>query len=333
MSYHQNKSSRSFFWPVILLGAGVIWLLTNLGIIPTENLWILFQLWPVLIIMIGLDVIFSRSLPGLGALLALLLIGGVVYILLMGGDLALAEKPEAQTETFTVAAEETNTASFALNLTTHPAFVNALEGSNNLIDARIGHFGNVELTVTGGEEKQITLEQTGVVGWLTWLLPEAEQELIWDVRLNPEVPFDLDVDGSTGEAELDLSEISLENFRFNASTGASTIIFPASSAGYEARIDGSTGSIDILLPAEGNLTLQLNGSTGHIRLNVPEGAALQVEVLRGGTGDVVRPDWLMKVEGREDRDEGLYQTGGFESAEYQLVVIMEDLSMGDLVIE
>ena len=114
--HHLRQSGRSFFWPVILLGVGIIWLLTNLGYIPTENLWILFQLWPVLIIMIGLDVIFSRRLPAVGALLALLLIGGVIFVLLGGDQLNLATRPEPRTESFVVPAENTSSVGFNLNL-------------------------------------------------------------------------------------------------------------------------------------------------------------------------------------------------------------------------
>jgi hypothetical protein len=334
MPSYQQKSYRSFFWPVILLGTGVIWLLANLGIIPTENLWILLQLWPVLIIVIGLDVIFARRLPLVGAVLALAVVGGVVYILLEGEDLVLTERPEPRTESFVVAAEETNAASFDLNLSTQPAFVGALTGSNNLIEAEIGHYGDVDLWVSSGAQKEIALDRRGMISWFAWLFQDMQEaELTWDIRLSREIPFDLDVNGSAGSAELDLSGIQLEAFFLDGSMGHSTIVFPASRQGYEARVEASTGNIKVILPAEGNLTLRLDGSTGQITLDTPEGAALQVEVLRGGTGDVVTPSWLMKVEGREERDEGVYQTEGFDSADYQLVVVMEDLSTGNLVIE
>ena len=333
MSNPSHKPYRSFFWPVILLGAGVIWLLTNLGIIPTENLWILVQLWPVLLIIIGLDVIFARRLPVVGALLALVAIGGIIFILLEGGSLPLAEKPQPRTETFVVSAEDTETATVELHLTTQPAFINTLAESNNLLQAEIGHFGNVEMTVTGGEEKQVVLEQTGLVSWLVWLFPDAREELIWDIGLNPEVTMDLDVHASTGRAEMDLRGLQMGRFRFDASTGAARIELPASQQAYVALVEASTGGLEIILPEDGNLTLQIDGSTGQITLDVPEGAALRVEVQRGGTGDVIRPDWLVKIEGSDDRDEGVYETRGFDAAEYQLVVIVEDLSTGNLVIE
>ncbi len=84
-----RTSTVSFFWPIIMMGAGVIWLLTTLNIIPTEDLWILSRLWPVLLIVAGLDVLFARQLPWVGALLALLVIAGVVILLLNGGALNL----------------------------------------------------------------------------------------------------------------------------------------------------------------------------------------------------------------------------------------------------
>lgn len=84
-----RTSTVSFFWPIIMIGAGVIWLLTNLNIIPTENLWILLRLWPMLLIVAGLDLLFARRLPLVGAILALLVIAGVVTLLLNGSVLNL----------------------------------------------------------------------------------------------------------------------------------------------------------------------------------------------------------------------------------------------------
>ena len=80
----QRNTYHSFFWPVIMLGAGVIWLLVNLNIISTYNLRVLYRLWPILIILAGLDVLFSRKLPLLGLLLALLLIASVILLLVLG---------------------------------------------------------------------------------------------------------------------------------------------------------------------------------------------------------------------------------------------------------
>lgn len=333
MSQNQytQKIYRSFFWPVILLGAGVIWLLSNLKIIPTENLWLLLRLWPVLLIMAGLDVLFARRLPLIGALLGLLVLAGVVFILLNGDDLGLKRDIEPRTESFSVEVGESTSVDLDLSLSVQETSVSVLQNSSNLFEAEIGHIGEIKFNVVGTGDKHIDLAQVGVESWFSWVLPDVEgKELIWDIGLSPQVPFDLDVNASTGSTELDLAGMQLERFRYDASTGSSTIILPASTEGYDTHIDCSTGSMQIVFPAESNLTARLDGSTGRIVLDVPESAAVQVDVKDGGTGALRLPADMVKVSGGENGDEGVYQTPNFESATYQLVIIIEDIGTGSI---
>jgi len=44
---------RSLFWPIVLIGIGVVWLLGNLGILTGANLVVLFRLWPLVLIVVG----------------------------------------------------------------------------------------------------------------------------------------------------------------------------------------------------------------------------------------------------------------------------------------
>ena len=333
-SDENHKFYRSLFWPVVMLGAGVIWLLSNLNIIPTENLWLLLQLWPVLFIIAGLDILFARRLPLLGAVLGLFVIAGVVLILLYGGALPFEARPELQTESFVLEEDNTTYVDFNLNLSTQKAMVYTLTDSSNLIEAEIDHFGDIDLMVSGAEEKQVRLEQTGITHWFYWLLPEAREEaLVWDIGLSRNIPFELDVDASTGSAELDLTGLQLTGFRFNASTGESRIVLPESQPGYQARFEASTGSMTVVFPENTNLTVRLDGSTGRIVLDVPQNAAVQVEVTSGGTGDLQTPDWIAKISGSPDRDEGVYQSANYDSATYQLDIIIEDIGTGHIVFE
>ena len=329
-----DKPFRLFFWPVILLGAGVIWLLSNLNIIPTENLWILFHLWPVLIIVAGLDVLFSRWFPLLGALLALLVMGGVIYILLHGESVILAAKLEPQTESIVVEVEDATTARLNLKLSSQTVFIKALETSDNLIEATIGHYNDLEFMISGTEEKNLSLQRTGMIPWFNVLLPEVEGLVMdWHIGLNPEIPFILDIDASTGQSELDLAGIQLAELGFEGGTGASKIILPALPDGYETRIDAGSGILTIILPEESNLTLRLVGSTGKIIMKMPEGAAVRMEVIRGGSGDVFVPDWINKISGDDGRDEGVYQSAGYEVSLAQMLILIEDINAGNIILE
>ncbi len=66
---------RSLFWPVILVGVGVIWLLSNLGYVTPANLSEIWRLWPLLLIAAGLDMLLGRRLPLASALIGLLVLG------------------------------------------------------------------------------------------------------------------------------------------------------------------------------------------------------------------------------------------------------------------
>ncbi len=56
---------RSFFWPGVLILAGVIALLVNTGVLPADRLWELIALWPLILVVIGLEIIVRRTRRGL----------------------------------------------------------------------------------------------------------------------------------------------------------------------------------------------------------------------------------------------------------------------------
>jgi hypothetical protein len=324
----------SLFWPIMLIGAGAIWLLYNLNLIPAENLWLLLRLWPVLIILAGLNVLFSRKLAAVGAILGLLVIAGAAYILLNGDKLNFVNSPEPKVETFSVEMGNTTATDLTLELSLQEALFHGLSDSSELFLAEIGHVGDINFDVSGEAEKQISLRQMGWEPGYQWLQSSlGGAAMVWDIGLSPSVPFDLTVDGSVGKSELDLSGVMLSDLDYDGGTGASTIILPESREGYETRIDGGTGKISIVLPENSNLTLRVDGGTGQIVFDVPEGAAVNVEVKNGGTGNLNAPLWLTKISGEMDRDEGIYQTDGFDAAQYKITIIIEDIGTGNMVLK
>ena len=77
---------RSFFWPALLILAGLIALLVNTGQIPAERLDQLLNLWPLALVVIGLELIIRRSVHGVAgdvaaALIVLLaVVGAAAYV-------------------------------------------------------------------------------------------------------------------------------------------------------------------------------------------------------------------------------------------------------------
>lgn len=82
--------SRPIFWPLALVALGVLWLLSNFGVISSGNLWALLRFWPVLLIALGLDLLVRQRWPWAGNLIALITVALAVLAVVFAPQLGLA---------------------------------------------------------------------------------------------------------------------------------------------------------------------------------------------------------------------------------------------------
>ena len=78
---------RSLFGPLLLIAAGVVWLLVKSGTIPAENLWALTHIWPFLLIAAGLGIILRSYCRYTSIVLDVLIIGGAILAILYAPQL------------------------------------------------------------------------------------------------------------------------------------------------------------------------------------------------------------------------------------------------------
>ncbi|MBC7250601.1 MAG: hypothetical protein H5T62_09990 [Anaerolineae bacterium] len=87
-----RRRPPSVFWPLMLIGVGVVLLLANLGYLPWQAWSVLWRLWPLLLVALGIDLLIGRrSVLGaiISAVLILLLIGGAIVIALLAQSIPL----------------------------------------------------------------------------------------------------------------------------------------------------------------------------------------------------------------------------------------------------
>src|SRR5260370_20008941 len=89
-----NRRYRSLFWPAILILVGVFALLVNVGLVPVERLDRLADLWPLILVVIGLELVVRRALQGASAeiaaaLIVLLAIGGAAAYVALGPSIPI----------------------------------------------------------------------------------------------------------------------------------------------------------------------------------------------------------------------------------------------------
>ena len=166
MSDYRSHNYRSLFWPLVLIGVGVVWLLVNMGVLSTTSLNLLVNLWPLLLVGVGLDLIFGRRRPVVGAIIGALMVVAVVGLLLLAPSLNLPSTT-AQTRHLSVPLDQTESANVDLTLSSYSSSLYALPSSSpNLFDAQVFYNGNIDFSAQGSNGvMDIQLSPSGPFGW------------------------------------------------------------------------------------------------------------------------------------------------------------------------
>jgi hypothetical protein len=72
------EHKRSIFGPLLLIAAGVVWLLVKSGNVPSSNLWALTHIWPVLLIAAGAGMMLKPYWKYTSIVLDVMIVGGLV---------------------------------------------------------------------------------------------------------------------------------------------------------------------------------------------------------------------------------------------------------------
>lgn len=330
---------RSLFWPLLLIGIGIVWLLSNLGVLSLAGLSVLFRLWPLLLIIIGLDLLFGRRSPRIGALLGIGTVVLIVVLMLVGPALGWASNVEAKTAAYSEPLEGADSAQVTLAPGVGSVKITPLSDSANLFEADVTYVGDVTYTADGSTARRVNLSQQGSVDLgfegLAFLF-NPEQQLEWNVSLNPAVPLDLTVNAGTGSLDLDLSDFAqLTGLDVEAGTGAINVTLPATESAYRASVTTGTGGGDIRIEDGAAVELVAGSGTGGFTIDVPDNAAVQV-VASTGTGSIHVPGWLERISGSDDEqltgDAGTWQSASF-NASAPAIIIRYEGGTGSLTIQ
>jgi hypothetical protein len=307
MSIKRTRTGyRSLFWPIILIGIGLTWLLINAGIISGASLVALAQLWPILLIAIGLDLLFGRSSSLMGGLIGIVTVAAFLGLAVFGPALGLITLPERQVETLTFATDDAQ--SYSLNLKTgvETVTIDATTDASELVVADLVYYGEIHHSDEGTDTRTLTIEEVNSPAntlFLPGTIVNEDEPSEWRINLNPTLPVALTMDSGVGEINVDLSEVNLVSLDAKLGIGAANILLPMPQQSYAVYIDNGVGEVNI---------------------DVPDDAAIQVSI-ESGIGGVDVPDWL--IAGGEDDGivsvDGTWHTSGFSDAENTITIVVK----------
>ena len=259
--------------PLILIAIGVLLLLNQMGRLQWDIWMTLWRFWPVIFILIGVDILVSASHSTLayvvGLLLAIVIIGGSVAYIVWQGGVAPAVEPAAGSETVTEALQDASSGRITLRPGVVRLQVGALKDSPNFAEGQIEYSqyslqAEKQYSVTGGRAT-LSLRALGKPGQF-WSPGRNNLPERWDLRFTSRVPLEISIDSGVGLVSLDLTELKVTRLDVNAGVGTTTITFPSAAGTTKASIDGGVGSITVRIPS--NVGVRMHVSRGLGSVNV-----------------------------------------------------------------
>lgn len=328
------KDSRGtpIFWPIILITVGVIWLLSNFDILPRFNYSLLFDLWPLLLIVGGINLLLGKRLAWLKAVVTLAAVALAVLYVFFAPSLGLAQVPEVQEAQLAEPIGEATSARINIDSSLGRTRITPLKDDTQLFEADLKYVGDLIFDVTGTTEKEIQL-RTDTESFDSSLYNMLdEDQLRWNIGLTPNIPLSLEFSGGVGEIVLDLSGLQLTDLYVNGGVGDLEINIPANAEMYNVEIKGGVGSLHVIFAEGANVDVQINAGVGEFILEIPHDAGVDL-VASTGVGQIRLPSNYINERTAEGlvNVSGAWKTDNFSIAEY-FIYIDYSGGVGDLKI-
>jgi hypothetical protein len=214
--------NRNWIGAIFNLGLGGILILANFNFFPMSTWQIILNFWPVAVIAVGLQVIFKRqSIIGslLGVIFAILLVFGLFWFVIQSPTTNNGVSYPIDYES-----QEVN----LVELTVKPLVgnLNIIAGSNpdKLITGEIYAANDEEIlkeSEVQSQTQEITISRSGNVYFPS---KNMNNGFPWNLELNPDMPFSLNIEHIIGVQRLDLSQLVVNKLNSELVIGTMEVI-------------------------------------------------------------------------------------------------------------
>ena len=286
----KNWDIGAIFWGLLFVLIGILLLLNNFGIIEVNlsNIW---QLWPVVIIGIGLSVLSPRGwLWGIISVILMLAILGLVAFVVIDNPTHQDLQGWSNQDTKKLSDDAAEAAKLDITIDT-PATSLSLSSSDSRrgVEA-IQQSKSMNLNIdaeTRGDTRYVRIDSESSRRF--WFRGGVANNL--DIDLTRKLPVSLSIDTGAASVSGDLSQVKLKSL--NIDTGAS--------------------SIDLKLGAiESRQEVVLDAGASKLAFKIPKSVGVRVES-NGGLKST-------NFEGIEKVSESVYESKGFADSEKQITL-------------
>src|SRR4029077_17836527 len=230
----KRDRNRSLFWPAVLILVGVFALLVNSGLVAPERLDRLVDLWPLILVVIGLELLVRRSLQGANAELAAVLI---VALAIVGATAYVALGPAIPTGTHTldVSGKVGSLKQASVRVEAKAAQI-TMEGADigaDLYRAHVVYSGNPPHVVFAESDGDLQILQSNSSGFFF-----QDRRFALDLKLNTRVMWKIVVDSGASSDSFNLSSVPVSDIQLNPGASREDITLGSPSGSVQITVNG-----------------------------------------------------------------------------------------------
>ena len=248
---------RSFFWPGVLITVGIIALLVSSGVISADRLYLLLNLWPVILIVIGLELLGRRAFQGAAGEVAAVLIvavavaGAIAYVAIAPSVPGGTNTLDSAVATGSVERASVEVDVGAANLT--------VEGSSDLG----GDLYRAHIEYTGARPDVAFDRSTGSlrISQSNENVPFFQnRNFVLTLKLSPGVPWTITNNTGALAATFRLANVHLHSMEFNTGAGRDDITLGTPSGIVPITVNGAALTVSIHRPGGTATSVAVSGA-------------------------------------------------------------------------
>jgi len=256
----QQQSHGALIWGIILLFLGIVFLLQALDVLPWA-LWVaLWRFWPLLIIIIGLNILLSRQNLWLVGALVLVLLGASLGVAIWQYDQA----SETGIKSYSEPLADLERASIVIDFDGGSLSLGSLAyDSSNLVEVASkskGGDGGIEADFhRQNGEGSLHLSSKGV-NRVFWSGPLVD----WEAMFTQNIPLTLHIKSAASSISLDLSKLLSSEVLVELNAGNCKVTTPSSAGTTYIKIDANVSNIEVTIPTGVAAKIQLDTNVTNI---------------------------------------------------------------------
>lgn len=257
VALYRPQRTPSIAFPLVLIALGIAFLLANVGALRGVTWDEVFRLWPVLVILAGIDLLLRPRSFAAAALVEIAIVAAAFVYLMSGATLGPA--------TLSYAVDVPRGAATDLNLTVnYGAGALALSG------------GGTQLVSVRSTSEDVSRAVSQTASSATVSVTKSDNVLVagmpdgrWNVTVPSDVSTSMTLNLGAGDFDIDLSAMRVSRATVNAGASDLELTLPVPRGDVPIAISTGASSVGIVVPAgvayRVNATGVLNSVSGSMR--------------------------------------------------------------------